>query len=186
MEQRDEKRMLDSMIILVDRREQPTERAEKRYQSFGVPYHKATLAYGDYAYNFMLPDGSWLLNENETVNPSVMIERKMNLDELANCFTHSRDRFEREFRRAKDHNARIILLVEDASWENLMNGKYLCRFNQNAFFASLCSWLMRYDIQLIFCKKETTGRIIRELLYRDMRIRIERGEFNRPDHHDPS
>lgn len=178
MQAADVKKMLDSMIILVDRREQQTERAEKRYRCFGIPYHRATLAYGDYTYNAILPDGRWLFDECKTVNPSVIIERKMNLDELSSCFTHSRERFEREFIRAKENNSRIFLLVEDANWENLMNGRYLSNFNQNAFFASLCSWLIRYDIQLVFCKQETSGRIIKELLYRDLRIRIERGEFD--------
>ena len=178
MQQIDEKRMLDSMIILVDRREQHTERAERRYKSFGISYRKATLAYGDYSYNAILPDGRWLYDESMTVNPTVTIERKMNLEELASCFTHSRDRFEREFQRAKEHDSRIFLLVENACWENLINGRYQSRFNQNAFLASLCSWLIKYDIQLVFCKEETSGKLIRELLYRDLRIRIERGEFD--------
>ena len=174
----DEKKMLDSMIILVDRREQQTERAKKRYQTFGIPYHKATLDYGDYSYNAMFPDGDWLYDESNTVRPCAVIERKMNLDELANCLTHSRERFEHEFLRAKAYEARMILLVEDANWENLKNGRYQSRFNQNAFSASLCSWLMKYNIQLVFCKQETSGKLIRELLYWDLRNRIERGDFD--------
>lgn len=171
----DEKKMLASMVVLVDRREQPTVRAKKRYESFGIPYRKATLSYGDYAYNVLLPDGKWLFDEDKTLTPCMAIERKMNLDELASCFSHSRDRFEREFQRAKDNGARIFLLVENASWENLMNGRYASKLNQNAFFASLCSWLIKYDIQLVFCKEETSGKIIKELLFRDLKHRIETG-----------
>lgn len=177
MQQEEKKNILASMVILVDRREQPTERAQRRYKSFRAPYRKATLSYGDYSYNAQLPDGKWLFDEDTTISPYVAIERKMNLDELASCFTHTRDRFEREFKRAKEQNARIILLVENASWENLMNGKYSSKFNQNAFFASLCSWIVRYDIQLVFCKEETSGRIIQELLYRDLKNRIENDQI---------
>lgn len=171
----EEKNMLSSMVVLVDRREQPTKRAEKRYESFGIPYRKVTLSYGDYSYNALLPDGTWLFTEDKALSPYVVIERKMNLDELASCFTHTRDRFEREFKRAKDNGARIFLLVENASWENLMNGRYASKLNQNAYFASLCTWLIRYDIQLVFCKEETSGKIIKELLYRDLKHRIETG-----------
>lgn len=177
MQEEEKKKVLDSMVILVDRREQPTERAKRRYGSFGVPYRMATLSYGDYSYNALLPDGRWILDEDQAVSPTVAIERKMNLDELASCFTRSRERFEREFKRAKDHGARIFLLVENASWENLMNGKYASRFNQRAFFASLCSWMVRYNIQLIFCKEETTGTIIKELLFRDLKNRLEQDEI---------
>lgn len=174
----DEKEMLESIVIYCDTREQPTARSKKRYESFGAPYERKTLSYGDYTYNAKLPNGKWLHNENETVSGYAVCERKMSLDELASCLTHSRDRFEREFQRAKEHNARVFLLVENATWENLLNGMYRSKFNSNAFFSSLCAWLVRYDLQLVFCKEETSGKIIKELLYRDLKERIERGEFD--------
>ncbi len=170
--------MLESMIILVDRREQQTERAKKRYATFGVPYKRATLSYGDYAYNAKLPNGKWLLDDKSTVKPLMAFERKMNLDEIASCFTHSRDRFKREFERAKENGARIFLIVENGSWENLLAGKYRSKFNSNAFLASLAAWIVRYDLQIIFCKEEISGRLIKEFLYRDLRDRAEKGEFD--------
>lgn len=170
--------MLQSMQILVDTREQNTERARKRYATFGVPYSRATLSYGDYCYNAQLPNGEWLFKEGEIVSAPIAIERKMNLDELAMCFTRERDRFEREFQRAKANNARIFLLIENATWENLLNGKYRSRYNQNAFLASLAAWIIRYDLQLIFCKEETSGRLIKEFLYRDLKERIGRGDYD--------
>ena len=45
----EQKKVLDSFEILVDTREQDTERAHKRYASFGVPIRRAVLNYGDYA-----------------------------------------------------------------------------------------------------------------------------------------
>ena len=170
--------MLDSMKIFIDSREQPTDRAKKRYESFGVPYERRKLEYGDYTYTAQLPDGSWLYSDSEDINPAIVVERKMNLDELAGCFTHDRERFEREFERAKAHNAKTILLVEDATWENLLNGRYRSKFNPNAFAASLCAYLSRYDIVLIFCKAESTGRIIHDLLYYDLRQRIMEGQYD--------
>ena len=165
-------------MILVDTREQMTDRAERRFSSFGVPYRKQTLCYGDYTFNAKLPSGEWIYPEGEVVKPPIVVERKMNLDELAHCFTKERERFEREFQRAKENNARVFLLVEDANWENLINGKYRSKFNANAYLASLCAWIVRYDLQLVFCKAETSGRIIKEILYRDLKERIGRGEYD--------
>lgn len=170
--------MLKSMVVLVDRREQPTERAEKRYKSFNVPYRRATLSYGDYAYNAQLPNGQWLFDEDKTIKPLFAMERKLSLDELASCFTHSRDRFEREFKRAKEEGAKVFLIVENGSWENLLAGRYRSKFNKNAFLASLAAWIIRYDLHLIFCKEEVSGVLIKEFLYRDLKERIERGEFD--------
>lgn len=178
METYDQIAMLDSMKILIDTREQPTDKAKKRYESFGVPYERRKLEYGDYTYTAQKPDGSWIFPDSEAVNPLLAIERKMHLDELAGCFTHDRGRFEREFERAKEHDARIILLIEDANWENLLNGRYRSKFNANAFIASICAWTARYDIVLIFCKAESSGRIIHDFLYYDLKERIARGDYD--------
>ena len=172
-----QKQILKSFEILVDTREQDTKRSKKRYEAFGVPYKKATLEYGDYAYNAELPQGK-IYDISNTISPSCVIERKMNLDELANCFTHGRQRFQREFERAAKNGCRIYLICENANWENLLNGKYRSMFNSNAFAASVSAWMIRYNMNMIFCKEETSGRLIKEILFRDLKERLERGEFD--------
>lgn len=173
-----QKEALKSFEILVDTREQNTKKSRKRYGSFGVPYSKATLEFGDYTYNFMLPNGKKLHDISTTIKPLCAVERKMNLDELAGCFTHGRQRFQREFERATKNGCRIYLICENASWENLLNGKYRSRFNSNAFAASATAWMIRYNMNVIFCKEETSGRLIKEILFRDLKERLERGEFD--------
>lgn len=159
------------MVILVDSRERPTgSRSEKRYQSFGCPYRRQKLDYGDYSAEFTLPDGT-------VTQIRTAIERKMSLEELSACFTKDRKRFKAEFERAVEAGASMFLLVENATWENLINGKYKTRFNKNAFLASIMAWLVRYKIGTFFCKAETSGRLIKEILYRDLKDRLERGEF---------
>lgn len=177
MEVFEAKNMLESMEILVDNREQPSKRAEQRYKTFGVPYTRTTLSYGDYCYNAVLPSGEPLYDTSKTLTPLCVVERKMNLDELAQCLTRGRDRFKREFERATEAGARVYLLVENASWENLLNGKYRTKMSPAAFEGSLLAWMVRYDLGLIFCKEETSGRIIKGILYRDLKERVERGDF---------
>ena len=174
----DREKVLKSFQILVDSREQKTEKAKKRYQSFEVPYQRATLNYGDYTYNAVLPDGNEIFNVEKTILPFCAIERKMSLDELAGCFTRSRERFKKEFEKATDHECRIFLICENSNWENLLNGKYRSKFNANAFLASSVAWMVRYNMNVIFCKEETSGRLIKEILYRDLKERLERGEFD--------
>ena len=168
------------MVIYIDSREQPTKRAFKRYETFGCPYkNKIPMWFGDYTYNATLPDGSEIIpDHSEKVVGKCVIERKMDLDELAMCFGRGRGRFQREFQKSIDHNARFILLVENATWEKLILGKYKSKMHPKAFFASLTSWMIRYNASVIFCKEETSGKIIKELLYRDLKERLERGEFD--------
>ena len=168
---------LKSMQIIVDTREQPSKRAQSRYDSFCCPYKRQTMAFGDYTYNFVLPSGKWLYDENSTIQGDVVIERKADLTELSQCFCQSRERFEKEFEKAIHHKASVYLLVEDATWENLINGRYRTRFNSKAYFASMTAWMARYNIKPIFCKSETSGKLIKEILYRELKERLENGYY---------
>ena len=168
---------LKSMEILIDTRERPTKVSNKRYASFGCPSKRHTMAFGDYTYNFTLPNGKLLFEPYGTAEGDCVIERKMNLEELSGCLCQQRDRFRKEFERASQNNASIYLLVEDATWEKIINHGYKTKFNPNAFFATLTAWIARYDIKLIFCKKETSGKLIKEILYRELKERLENGFY---------
>ena len=169
---------LESMSVLVDNREQPsTERYDQRVKSLSVPYRRQTLSYGDYAYNFVMPDGMELYSPSMTVCAPAVVERKMNLEELSGCLTQQRKRFEEEFKRARSNNATVYLLIEDANWEKLLAGHYRTRFRPESFFASLTAWIARYQIRIIFCKHEISGRLIKELLYRELKEKLERGDY---------
>lgn len=174
----EEVQVLNSMEILVDTREQCTAKAEQRYKSFGVPYSRNTLAYGDYTANFTMLDGSKLYDTSNTISPICVVERKMNLDELAQCFTGGRDRFEREFEKAASNDCFIHLICEDGSWEKIEGHKYRSKFPPKAYIASLTAWQRRYNIHVHFCSSLESGRLIKEFLYRDMKERIERGDFD--------
>ena len=100
--------ILQSFMIIIDRREQDTERARKRYKTFSVPYSRATLDYGDYTYNAMI-DGIPIYDTDSRIFPKCAVERKMNLDELAGCFTHERKRFQAEMERVKEQAAKVFL-----------------------------------------------------------------------------
>lgn len=174
----DIKAVLESARILVDTREQLTRRAERRMRALQLPHKRCALNFCDYTINCTLPDGTDLYDESKTVIPkTAVIERKMSLDELEGCLTRSRDRFEREFTRARAAGVPIYLLVEGATWENIISGNYRSRMHPKSFECSLTALMVRYDIKLIFCREATSGELIREILTRDLKERLEKGEF---------
>lgn len=170
------KSILDSFEIIVDTREQVTYRSEARYKDFGVPYRRQTLNYGDYTYNVQIKDKD-LHRKDCKVNGLCIVERKQNLDELAACFTRGRERFEREFERAAQNNAKSYLLIENGSWDMIFEGQYRSRFRPASFLASICAWAVRYNLTIVFCSSKHSGQLIKEILYRDIKERLERGEF---------
>lgn len=164
---------IQSIEILADTREQDTPRARRRYAMLPCPVRRVALPFGDYSYSFTQPSG--LLTP---MGGKFAIERKMSLDELAGCFTHDRERFEREFERSVNAGARMVLIVENASYENLLTGKYRSRFRPDAFAASLIAWETRYGFRTVMCKEDTTPRLIYEYCKRDLKERLERGDFS--------
>lgn len=168
--------VLSTFRIIADTREQRTPRAEERFKSFGVPVERATLSYCDYCGQITLPSGD-LYKHGSAIKPVCCVERKMSLDELAQCFTRGRDRFRREFERAEAENAKVYLLIENGSWEAIIKHRYRSKYNSAAFKASLTAWIIRYGIVPLFCKSDTSGELIREILYRDVKERLERGDY---------
>lgn len=167
--------ILESFELIVDTREQRTARAKRRFAGFTVPYSHHVMNYGDYSAAVTLPSGE------KAHNLKCVIERKMSLDELAGNLTRGRDRFRREFERAQAAGATVYLLVEDGSWDKILRHEYRSQFAPAAFFASLAAWQARYGLRIIFCPHTITAKLIQEILYRDMKERLERGEFDAAD-----
>ena len=150
---------LKSMVCLVDTREQDTPAFRERISHFDQ-WERHKLDAGDYSAKFLLPDSSWFFLP-------VAIERKYAIDELCMCYCQQRGRFEREFERALEAHCKLYLLVEGGSWENVYSGKYRSQMNPKSLVGSILAWLARYNCQLMFCKKETSGQLIKDILYRE-------------------
>lgn len=163
-------RALKNLTLIVDTREQDTDRLRRRIRQTGLSFVQQKLDFGDYSAKTTLDNGTEF-----DISSSVSIERKMNLDELCACYCKGRKRFTREFERAKSAGAKVYLLIENANWEKAYNGSYRSKMSPQALTASLFAWLARYNCQIIFCKEETSGKIIREILYREMKERLENG-----------
>lgn len=168
---------IESLIIYVDSREQPTEDARKRYEAFGCPYERKHLDYGDYTFSFSMPNGR-LVYSDEPIKGRVVIERKMNLEELSGNLCQEYKRFRREFDRAKENGAKIYLLVQDATWEKILNHRYQTQFNEKAYLHRLLGLCARYGVIPIFAQKELSGRMIREILEKELRVLLEAGEYD--------
>lgn len=169
---------LETMTIICDTREHDTRKASERYQSFGCPIRQQTLDFGDYTYSFILPNGEELFPAYlDKVYPHVSIERKSGLEELSDNFTKGRDRFSREFTRAKEQGARMYLLIENAVLMDVWHGNYDTRFNRKAYWASLFAWMARYSANVVFCPYKDSAKVIREILYRELKERLERGDY---------
>lgn len=160
------KSALESMVCLVDTREQDTPRLRARLKEIGCPWERKKLNFGDYSVKCDAID----------LSETIAVERKMDLDELCNCYCKERKRFEREFERAKRAGAKVYLLIEDGSWEDAYSGNYRSRMSPESLVASIQAWIARYNCQVIFCRQHTTGKLIHDILYRELKEALEKHE----------
>lgn len=156
--------MLESMTVLVDTREQETDAFKKRVEGFGYPFARKKLDYGDYSAEYTTPDG-----EKATLEKVVAIERKMNIDELCQCFTSGRDRFKREFERAKKDGCKIYLLVEQANYQKIKGKRYRSKLPPQTLNANMETWSARYNAQIRFYEPELTSWGISQILHYELR-----------------
>jgi len=158
--------LLKAMLIVADSREQVNGHVTGYLEKGKVAYTTRKLDTGDYS--AMIGD--------MTLEHDVVVERKANLDEIAGNFTADRQRFEDEFTRAKAEGLKVFLLVENASWGDILLHNYRSKLEPKSLIASLLSWQIRFNITIIFCKPSETGQIIHGILYYAAREALKKGE----------
>ena len=146
---------LKKLCIICDTREQVNNHVTKHFDKGKIPYKTRKLDTGDYS--AMLDD--------ITLERDVAIERKHNLDEICGNFTAERERFEREMLRAKAYGTKLFLIIENATWKDVFLGNYRSKLDPKSLAASLMSWQAKYNLTIIFCEPENTGRLIYGIIY---------------------
>ena len=145
---------LKKLSIICDTREQDRH-VEEYLTKKNIPHITRKLDVGDYS--CQLGDISF--------ERDICVERKHNLDEICGNFTVERERFEREFMRAKAYGTKVYLIIENASWSDIFIGNYRSKLNSKSLVGSLLSWMVRFNITVLFCKPEESARIIYGIFY---------------------
>lgn len=156
---------LKKLTIICDSREQDTH-CEDYFKSHNIPHVRRKLNTGDYS--AQLGDIS--------LEYDICIERKRSLDEICGNFTAERERFEREFLRAKAYGTKVYLIVESATWTDVFLGNYRSKLSAKSLFGSLLSWMARFNITVLFCKPDETPRLIYGIIYYFAKERLTYGD----------
>ena len=149
------------MVIVVDTREKPRAivRILNEMDRQGVYVVRRALNFADY----------WTPE-----NPNVVIDRKQNLLETANCCVQDRKRFLREVERCHHAGCRMIVLIEHSpqirkledviKWKNPRLKVSPLAVSGERLFRIMKAMELRYEIDWQFCSKQQTGKRIIELL----------------------
>lgn len=139
----------------MDSREQENQHLINYFDSKKIPYKVRKIDTGDYS----------AMIDDRTLEYQCVVEKKNSLDEIVGNFTANRERFEREFLRAKANGIKVFLVIENASWNDVFLGNYRSKFPPKSLLASLLSWQVRFNVTIIFCEPQNTGKLIHGILW---------------------
>ena len=100
-----------------------------------------------------------------TLENDVFVERKMSLTELCGNMGQARERFEREFTRAKAVGAKPFLLIEDNTLDDAYLGNYRSQLKPKSLIASMLTWQVRYNTTILFCSRQNAPKLIYGILF---------------------
>ena len=146
---------LSKLTIIVDTREQKNAHILDFFEQNKIPYKARKLDSGDYS--AMVGD--------LTLEHDVFIERKNSLTEICGNFAQNRERFDREFTRAKADGAKPFILVENNTINDVFKGNYRSQMPPKSLWASFCTWMVRYNTTILFSDKSHSGKIIYSIMY---------------------
>lgn len=151
-------------LIIVDSREKPKAIGKilDYFEKHDRKYMVSKMLFGDY----MLYS-----------RPGLVIDRKQNIAELAKNCTAEHQRFRRELERVQAAEAKLIVLVEQnrykdrGKWVDVKEIRDLMMWSSphtvvtgEKVFRVLASWTAKYPLEVRFCDKRSTGRMICEIL----------------------
>ena len=150
--------IVSSMVILIDTREKSMEHLTQYFDKAKINYERKSLSYGDYS--FYIPKNDDLsIPRDLYFDKKICIERKGSLEELSGNLTKERDRLEKEFALAPKTK---VLVVENASYADMVNGNYDTKYNNKSYWASVHSMWHKYNIPIMFMPDNSyTGFFIR-------------------------
>lgn len=164
----EQKKLLKSLTILIDTREHDGKHDHilEYFDSKNIPYKSYTIHHGDYS--FYIPQNEELhIPFDMYFDKEVMIERKANLSEISGNITDKtkdgRSRLKYEFATAPPTK---VLLIENGTYSNILEGQYTTKLSVNSFVGNLFSMWHEYNIPIFFMPdKEYSGHFIYMYFY---------------------
>lgn len=139
--------LIKDMTVLYDTREQENSHIIDWLSKKHIQSDRRALKLGDYSFRI---GNEWYVDE-------VFIERKNSLDELAQSVLS--ERFQREIKLASVKPNKY-LIVENGSWEGILNHEYQSKYDPKAFWNTLYTYATKYNIQIIFVPSKLSGQVI--------------------------
>lgn len=157
------KQLLKTAVVVIDSREKKCVHITDYFDEKGIKWITEKLDFGDITIKIESPAAQ----RDFYLQDYITIERKACLDELSGNFAHERERMEREFMRSR---GRLILLIENANYDDLLEHRYSTKYSPKAFLATLKAFESRFGFETVFMKDSSySGSYIYQTLIYHLR-----------------
>lgn len=149
----EKKEIIASMVVLIDTREHEgkNDHILDYLKSKKVDFKIKSLPYGDYS--FMIPANEKLnIPRPLYFDKKIMVERKNSLDELCGNLAKERSRLKEEFTLGPKQK---VLLIENASYEDVISGKYRSNYSPTSLWGTLHKFWHEYNMPVFFIKDKS-------------------------------
>lgn len=152
------KKILDSLVILVDTKERNNTHITDFFDKKKIPYKRMNLNYGDYS--CMIPKGTIdFFTQDIYFDREFAIERKNGIDELAGNLKSDATRLKKELAHLNMYEIKYLIFIEDLNFEmNLRTGSYRSEYDAYTLMQRLYKMVeAEYNTAIIPVPKEVMG-----------------------------
>lgn len=166
------KKILDSMMIIIDSRERKSEHIKLYLDSKKVVYKTQKLDFGDYS--CMIPADEEL-GIRRDIYLNSFVERKNGVDEITgNLQKSTQQAFINELIRSQ--GSKFVIFVEEPDFdEKIARGAYISGYDPKALKGRLESLKARYNFEICAMSKDIIGHNIYHRFYYQMKEYLKTG-----------
>ena len=152
------KKIIDSIVILVDTKEQNNAHITDHFDKKKIAYRRMNLNFGDYS--CMIPKGTIdQFTSDIYFDRDFAIERKNSIDELAGNLKDDAARLKKELAHLNMYGIRYLIYIEDLNFEtNLRNGNYRSEYDPFTLMQRLYKMVeAEYNTAIVPVHKDVMG-----------------------------
>lgn len=159
---KEHKELLKEIVIVCTTNEQRNEHITQWFDEKKIQYVDQSLKTGDYC--FKLPKNPEKGRFQDIhFTDELFIERKNSLAELASSIKN--EAFRNELKRAQLIKHKYLIIEQPNGWTDILDKKYQNQYDPQAFYKTLHTFMIQYDLRIIFTSKEDIARQIYTICY---------------------
>lgn len=151
------KELLTHLCVVHTTNEQKNDHITKWFDENEILHEARALKTGDYCFKITAaPEYGFPVDTYFT--DELFVERKNSLGELAGSIND--EAFHYELKRSQNIKHKYLLVEQPGGWEDLLNGNYRSQYNAKSFWGTMNTFMVKYDLKVMFLKKERMGAAI--------------------------